>query len=71
MCVVYTGDIEPLDHGVTKEVMLDKVKSLFGIELDPRRITFVPLRNVHLVRDNYWPAFTLAGQAFGANRLAY
>lgn len=71
VCVVYTGDIEPLDHGVTKQVMLDKVKSLFGIELDPRRITFVPLRNVHLVRDNYWPAFTLAGQAFGANRLAY
>ena len=71
VCVVYTGDIEPLDHGVSKEVMLDKVKSLFGIELDPRRITFVPLRNVHLVRDNYWPAFTLAGQAFGANRLAY
>lgn len=71
VCVVYTGDIAPLPNGVSKDEMLHKARHLFGIDVDAQRIVFIPLRNTHLVSDSFWPMFTLAGQAYGANRLAY
>ncbi|KAL4401482.1 asparagine-linked glycosylation protein [Malassezia pachydermatis] len=71
ICVVYTGDISPLQGGVSKEDMLARAKERFGLEVDASRLHFLPLRNRYLVSDTFWPAFTLAGQAYGANRLGY
>lgn len=71
ICVVYTGDIQPLPNGVTKEEILVKVKERFGISLRPEAIAFLPLQNRYLVEGSYWRFFTLLGQAFGANRLGY
>lgn len=71
ICVVYTGDILPLENGVSKEDMLKKAHEQFNIQLDASRIMFIPLRNRNLVGDKFWPAFTLLGQAYGANRMSY
>ena len=71
VCVVYTGDIAPLPGGVSKQEMLDKVRTQFGIELNENRVAFLPLAYVRLVGDNFWSMFTLAGQAIGANRMGY
>lgn len=71
ICVVYTGDIQPLPNGVTKEEILAKAKERFGIELRSDAIAFLPLQNRQLVDGTYWRHFTLLGQAYGADRLGY
>ncbi|WFD42170.1 GDP-Man:Man3GlcNAc2-PP-dolichol alpha-1,2-mannosyltransferase [Malassezia psittaci] len=71
ICVVYTGDIQPLPNGVAKEEILAKAKERFGITLRPEAVAFLPLHNRHFVEGSYWRHFTLLGQAFGANRLGY
>ncbi|GAA6015303.1 hypothetical protein JCM11491_001005 [Sporobolomyces phaffii] len=63
--VVYTGD-----RGVTKESMIEKVKSRFGITLDPTSLEFVFLKSRYLVEDSTWPRFTLVGQSLGSVLLA-
>lgn len=71
ICVVYTGDIVPGEGSVTKEQILSRVQERFNITLDPTRIAFLPLFQCKLVGDKFWRMFTLAGQAYGANRLGY
>ncbi|GAA5940523.1 alpha-1,2-mannosyltransferase ALG11 [Sporobolomyces koalae] len=63
--VVYTGD-----QGVTKESMIAKVQSRFGITLDPETVHFVMLKSRFLVEDTTWKRFTLLGQSFGSVLLA-
>ncbi|WFD29727.1 GDP-Man:Man3GlcNAc2-PP-dolichol alpha-1,2-mannosyltransferase [Malassezia sp. CBS 17886] len=70
ICVVYTGDLDPLPGGVTKTEMLRMCKDRFGIDLDETRIAFLPLRNRRMVEEHYWSRFTLLGQAYGGNRIA-
>lgn len=71
ICVVYTGDLVPGEGSATKEEILSRVQERFNITLDHSRIAFVPLFQRKLVSDTFWRAFTLAGQAYGANRLGY
>jgi len=71
ICVVYSGDIVPGEGCVTKEQILSRVRERFNIKLDPTRIAFLPLFQRKLVGDKFWRMFTLAGQAYGANRLGY
>ncbi|GAA5960593.1 hypothetical protein JCM3765_005868 [Sporobolomyces pararoseus] len=63
--VVYTGD-----RGVSKDSMIAKVQSRFGITLDPDSLSFVILKSRFLVEDTTWKRFTLAGQSFGSILLA-
>ncbi|GAA5902944.1 alpha-1,2-mannosyltransferase ALG11 [Sporobolomyces salmoneus] len=63
--VIYTGD-----RGVSKESMIEKVQSRFGITLDPRSLSFVFLSHRFLIEDSTWPRFTLAGQSLGSVLLA-
>lgn len=71
ICVVYTGDIDPLEDGLTKELVIAKAKERFGIVLRPEALAFLPIKNRYLLDGKYWSHFTLLGQAFGANRVAY
>ncbi|GAA5981010.1 hypothetical protein JCM5350_000010 [Sporobolomyces pararoseus] len=63
--VIYTGD-----RGVSKDSMIAKVQSRFGITLDPASLSFVILNSRFLVEDSTWRRFTLAGQSFGSILLA-
>lgn len=71
ICAVYTGDIVPGQGSVTKEDILSRVQERFNISLDHSRIAFLPLFQRKLVGDRFWRLCTLAGQAYGANRLGY
>ncbi|KAH6912589.1 mannosyltransferase [Coprinopsis sp. MPI-PUGE-AT-0042] len=64
--VVYSGDVD-----ATKDQILDKVKSRFGIILDPTRLHFAFLRSRYLVEDTTWPRFTLLGQSLGSMWLVW
>ncbi|CAG8486047.1 16674_t:CDS:10 [Dentiscutata erythropus] len=66
MCVVYTGDTN-----VTKEEILEKVKTRFSIELNPDTVAFVFLNNRKWVEDNRYPRFTLLGQSLGSIALGF
>ncbi|KAG0001309.1 asparagine-linked glycosylation protein [Entomortierella chlamydospora] len=59
--VVYTGDTD-----VTKEDILERVKTRFNIELDPALIGFEFLKKRYWVEDAKWPRFTLIGQSLGS-----
>ncbi|GAA6019262.1 hypothetical protein JCM10207_005057 [Rhodosporidiobolus poonsookiae] len=76
--VVYTGDAATGDatsdkaHGrMTKDAILERVSSRFGLSLAPSTLHFVPLRRRFLVEDRTWPRFTLVGQSLGSVLLAY
>ncbi|KAM0790159.1 hypothetical protein ACM66B_005478 [Microbotryomycetes sp. NB124-2] len=64
--IVYTGDAVTS----SKQDMLERVKTRFGIELDERAVIFVPLVSRYLVEDSTWPRFTLLGQSIGSIFLA-
>ncbi|CAG8733694.1 4895_t:CDS:10, partial [Cetraspora pellucida] len=66
MCVVYTGDTD-----VTREEILEKVKTRFSIELNPDTIAFVFLNNRKWVEDSRYPRFTILGQSFGSIILGF
>ncbi|KAF0534772.1 glycosyltransferase family 4 protein [Gigaspora margarita] len=66
MCVVYTGDTD-----VSKEEILEKVKTRFSIELNPDSIAFVFLNNRNWVEDSRYPRFTLLGQSLGSIVLGF
>ncbi|RIB19310.1 Glycosyltransferase Family 4 protein [Gigaspora rosea] len=66
MCVVYTGDTD-----VSKEEILEKVKTRFSIELNPDSIVFVFLNNRYWVEDSRYPRFTLLGQSLGSIALGF
>lgn len=65
MCVVYTGQIEPLVDGVTKDDIIGRAKERFGIVLEPRSLEFLPLKYCDMAAGDYWPRFTLLGQTLG------
>ncbi|CAG8481617.1 220_t:CDS:10 [Racocetra persica] len=66
MCVVYTGDTD-----VTREEILENVKTRLSIELNPDTIDFVFLNNRKWVEDSRYPRFTLLGQSFGSIILGF
>ncbi|WAQ81452.1 hypothetical protein PtA15_1A793 [Puccinia triticina] len=61
ICAIYTGDL-----GVSKHDIIEKVKSRFGIILDPAALLLVPLKTRYLVEASTWPRFTLLGQSLGS-----
>ncbi|CZR41474.1 alpha-1,2-mannosyltransferase alg-11 [Fusarium proliferatum] len=65
-CVVYTGD-----HNVTKDAILNRVKTRFNIELHAPTITFLYLSKRDWVLPSTWPHFTLLGQSIGSVVLAW
>ncbi|PHH75177.1 hypothetical protein CDD80_2589 [Ophiocordyceps camponoti-rufipedis] len=65
-CVVYTGD-----HDMTKEAIIQRVKSRFNIQLYPPTIIFLYLSKRHWVLSSTWPRFTLLGQSLGSMILAW
>ncbi|GAC92997.1 hypothetical protein PHSY_000557 [Pseudozyma hubeiensis SY62] len=64
---VYTGDFP----GASKEEILGKASSRFGIELDSSRILMIPLGRRWMVEDTTWKRFTLLGQSYGSIWLAF
>ncbi|KAH9466669.1 hypothetical protein MJO28_000715 [Puccinia striiformis f. sp. tritici] len=66
ICAIYTGDL-----GVTKLEIIQKVKSRFGITLDPKSLLLVPLKTRYLVEASTWPRCTLLGQSLGSIVLGY
>ncbi|KAF8315599.1 glycosyltransferase family 4 protein [Clavulina sp. PMI_390] len=66
VCAVYTGDTD-----ASKEDILDKVKSRFGITLNPSTLAFVYLPSRYMVDDKTWKSFTLLGQSLGSVYLAW
>ncbi|CCJ30749.1 unnamed protein product [Pneumocystis jirovecii] len=66
ICVIYTGDINS-----GKNDILIKTKTIFGIELDEKRIHFIYLHKRYYVSSKQWPHFTLLGQSLGSLILAY
>ncbi|EST08449.1 Glycosyl transferase, family 1 [Kalmanozyma brasiliensis GHG001] len=60
--VVYTGDFP----SATKEAILDKASSRFGITLPAHRIAMLPLTRRWMVEDTAWTSFTLLGQSYGS-----
>ncbi|KAJ9475097.1 GDP-Man:Man(3)GlcNAc(2)-PP-Dol alpha-1,2-mannosyltransferase [Pseudozyma hubeiensis] len=69
MCIVavYTGDFP----AASKEEILGKASSRFGIELDSSRILMIPLARRWMVEDTTWKRFTLLGQGYGSIWLAF
>ncbi|KAL1406231.1 asparagine-linked glycosylation protein [Vanrija albida] len=65
--LVYSGDYPE----ASKEDILQRVKDRFEIELDGKRLQFVPLPSRYLVSDTYWKRFTLLGQSLGSIYLAW
>lgn len=66
ICVVYSGDIS-----VSRDAIIERAKSAFGIVLDASRIAIVPLSKRYLVSPEAWPRFTLIGQSLGSMVLAF
>ncbi|EFP77086.1 asparagine-linked glycosylation protein [Puccinia graminis f. sp. tritici] len=66
ICAIYTGDLE-----VSKQEIIHKVKSRFGIILDPSSLLLVPLKTRYLVEASTWPRCTLLGQSLGSLVLGY
>ncbi|WFD35703.1 GDP-Man:Man3GlcNAc2-PP-dolichol alpha-1,2-mannosyltransferase [Malassezia cuniculi] len=64
-CVVYTGQLDPLPDGATKDEIIAKAKERFGITLDPAKLEFLPLKYCNMTGDKYWSRFTLLGQTLG------
>ncbi|KAG7088859.1 hypothetical protein E1B28_012813 [Marasmius oreades] len=64
--VVYSGDVD-----TSKEEIIEKVKTRFGITLDPSKIIFVFLRLRGLLDAATWPYFTLLGQSIGSMYLVW
>ncbi|KAF8515293.1 glycosyltransferase family 4 protein [Gautieria morchelliformis] len=64
--VVYSGD-----KGITKQDIIDKVKTRFNIPLNPTSLYFIFLESRNLVEDATWPRFTLLGQSLGSMYLAW
>ena len=62
--VIYTGD------KVAKDKILAKARERFGITVDEKRISLVPLYMRWVVEARYYPMFTLLGQSFGGALLA-
>lgn len=65
-CVVYTGD-----HDMTKDSIIQRVKSRFNIQLYPPTIIFLYLSKRNWVLSSTWPRFTLLGQSLGSMVLAW
>ncbi|PFH60475.1 hypothetical protein XA68_10909 [Ophiocordyceps unilateralis] len=65
-CVVYTGD-----HDMTKEAIIQRVKSRFNIHLYPPTIIFLYLSKRQYVLPSTWPHLTLLGQSLGSMVLAW
>jgi alpha-1,2-mannosyltransferase len=59
--VVYTGDTD-----VSKEDILERVRTRFNIELDPSLVGFKFLKKRSWVEGANWPRFTLIGQSIGS-----
>ncbi|OLL22111.1 GDP-Man:Man(3)GlcNAc(2)-PP-Dol alpha-1,2-mannosyltransferase [Neolecta irregularis DAH-3] len=66
VCVVYTGDKQ-----VSKEGLIENVKTLFHLELHPDSLHIILLEKRHLVSQESWPRFTMVGQSLGSMILAY
>lgn len=62
LVVVYTGDFP----GASKEEILNKASSRFGISLDTKRVAMVPLERRWMVEDAAWKSWTLLGQSYGS-----
>ena len=66
ICVVYTGD-----HDSSKTTILERVSKRFDIHIHSPTIAFLYLDTRDFVVANYWPHFTLLGQAIGSIFMAY
>ena len=66
VCVVYTGD-----HDATKEMILERVKSRFNIQLHSPTVIFLYLSTRRYVLASMYPHFTLLGQSLGSLILVY
>ncbi|SNX84692.1 related to ALG11 - required for asparagine-linked glycosylation [Melanopsichium pennsylvanicum] len=65
--VIYTGDYPT----TSKEDILAKASSRFGIDLDADRIVLVGLKRRWMVEDESWKSFTLLGQSYGSIWLGF
>ena len=65
--VIYTGDYP----GASKEAILTKASSRFGINIDSNRIAMIGLKRRYMVEDTTWKSFTLLGQSYGSIWLGF
>lgn len=65
--VVYTGDFPE----ASKEQILGKASSRFGISIDESRVALVPLARRWMVEHTAWTHFTLLGQSYGSVWLGF
>lgn len=56
--------------GVARKA-IDTSQERFGLDLDPKRMHFVPLPSREIISDTYWKRFTLLGQSVGSIALAW
>lgn len=65
-CVVYTGDV-----AVSRQQMLSRAESQFGVKLTQENVHFVFLLGRRWVEASTWSRFTLLGQSMGSIYLAW
>ncbi|KAK7903211.1 asparagine-linked glycosylation protein [Exophiala xenobiotica] len=66
ICTIYTGD-----HDIDRSVVVNTVKTRFGITLQEHSLVFLYLSRRRFVLASTWPQFTLLGQSLGSLILAY
>lgn len=65
--VIYTGDFP----AASKEQILAKASTRFGISLDAGRVAMVGLKRRWMVEEGAWKSWTLLGQSYGSVWLAF